>query len=32
MEVESGGTRSIIDELDFRDIPGYQMEGENGVT
>ena len=32
MEVESGVTRSIIDELHSGDIDGDQMEGENGVT
>ena len=32
MEGESGVTRSIIDDLHFSDIQGYQMEGENGVN
>ena len=32
MEVESGVTRSIIDELDSSDIQVDQMEGESGVT
>ena len=32
MEGESGGTRSISDELHSRDIEGDQMEGESGVT
>ena len=32
MEGESGVTRSIIDELRFSGIQGYQMEGESGVT
>ena len=29
MEVESGVTRSIIDELHFSDIEGDQMGGES---
>ena len=29
---ESGVTRSIIDELQFSDTQGDQMEGESGVT
>ena len=29
---EIGVSRSIIDELHFRDIQGDQMEGESGVT
>ena len=32
MECESGVTRSLIDELHFRDIQGDQTEGESGVT
>ena len=32
MEGESGVHRSIIDELHSWDIPGDQMDGENGVT
>ena len=32
MEGENGVTRSIIDELNFSVIQGYQMEGESGVT
>ena len=32
MEVESGVTRSIIDEIHSSDIQGDQMEGESGVT
>ena len=32
MESESGATRSIIDELDYWDIQGDQMECESGVT
>ena len=32
MEVESGITRSISDELHSWDIQGYQMERESGVT
>ena len=32
MEIESGVTRSIIDELHSSDIQGDQMEGESGVT
>ena len=32
MEGESGVTRSIIHELHFLDIQGYEMESENGVT
>ena len=32
MEVESGVTRSIIDELQSGDIQGDQMEGESGFT
>ena len=32
MEVESGVTRSITDELHFLDIQRDQMEGESGVT
>ena len=32
MECESGGTRSIIDELHSSDIQRDQMEGESGVT
>ena len=31
MEVESGVTRSIIDELHSTDIEGDQMEGESSV-
>ena len=31
MEVESGVTRSIIDELHSTDIQGDQMEGESSV-
>ena len=31
MEVESGVTRSIIDEHHSLDIEGYQMEGESMV-
>ena len=31
MEVESGGTRGIMDELHFWDIEGDQMEGESIV-
>ena len=31
MEVESGLTRSFIDELHSWDIQGYQMEGESMV-
>ena len=32
MEGESGGTRSIIDELPSLDIQREQMEAESGVT
>ena len=32
MEGESGATRSIIAELDFWNIQGYQMAGESGVN
>ena len=32
MEVVSGITRSIIDEIHSSDIQGDQMEGESGVT
>ena len=32
MEGESGVSRSIIDQLHFLDIQGYQMEGESYVT
>ena len=32
MEGESGVTRSIIHEIRFWYIQGYQMEGERGVT
>ena len=32
MEVESGVTRSIIDEHHSSDIQREQMEGESGVT
>ena len=32
MELESGVTQSIIDELHSWDIQGDQMEGESGVT
>ena len=32
MEDESGGTRSIIDELHSLHIQGDQKEGESGVT
>ena len=32
MEGEIVVTRSIIDELHFWDIQGYQMESEGGVT
>ena len=32
MEGESGGTRSIIDELAASHIHGNQMKGESGVT
>ena len=32
MEVESGVTRSIIDELHSADIQGDQKEAESGVT
>ena len=32
MEVESGVTGCIIDELNSSDIQGDQMEGESGVT
>ena len=32
MEVESGVTRSIIDELHFLDIQGDEMGSESGVT
>ena len=32
MEVESGVTRSIMDEFPSSDIQRYQMEGESGVT
>ena len=32
MEGESGGTRSIIDELLSWDIQGYQMEGESDLA
>ena len=32
MEVESGVTRSIIDEIHSLDIQRYQMEDESGVT
>ena len=32
MEGESGGTRSVIDQLHSSDILGDQMEGESGNT
>ena len=32
MESESGGTRSIIDELHSLDIQGDQIDRESGVT
>ena len=32
MEAESGGTRSIIDELRFLDIQGDQIAGESIFT
>ena len=32
MEVESGVTRSIIDELHSSIIQGDQKEGESGIT
>ena len=32
MEVESGVTRCIIDEVHTWDIQGEKMEGESGVT
>ena len=32
MQVESGFTRSIIDELHSSDIQGVEREGESGVT
>ena len=32
MEVESGVTQSIIDEIHSLDIQGDKMEGESGVT
>ena len=32
MEVESGVTRSVIDELHSMDIQGDQMEDEKGFT
>ena len=32
MEGESGGTRSIIDELNSWYIQGDEMDGESGVT
>ena len=32
MEGERGVTRSIIDELQYWDIQGDQMEDESGVT
>ena len=32
MEGESGGTRSIFDELHCSDIQRDPMEGESGVT
>ena len=32
MEVESGVSRSIIDELHSLNIQGDQIEGESGVT
>ena len=32
MEVESGVTRSLIDELHSWDMQGDQMEGESGFT
>ena len=32
MKVESGVTRSIIDEVHSSDIKGDQMAGESGVT
>ena len=32
MEVETGVTGSVIDEVHSSDIPGDQMEGESGVT
>ena len=32
MEGESGGTRSMIDELHYLVIQGDQMEGETDVT
>ena len=31
MEGESGGTRSIIDEVHSSDIQRVEMEGESGV-
>ena len=32
MEIESGVTRSVIDELHCSDIQGDLMEGESGLT
>ena len=32
VEIESGVTRSIIDEVPSPDIQRYEMEGENGFT
>ena len=32
MAGESGGTRTIIDELHSSDIQGDEMEGQSGVT
>ena len=32
MEVESGVTRSVIDELHSSDIQGDKLAGESGVT
>ena len=32
MEDESRVTRSILEELQSWDIPGYQMESQSGVT
>ena len=32
MEVESGVTRSITDELHFSDIQGDEMAGQSGAT
>ena len=32
MEGRSSVTRSIIDELHYLDIQGYEMESESGVT